>query len=284
MNYLYGSYKYLSCDTISVFMDSARQNLLLYAGICAIVVVVIGYLLASNVFATSALYNQTISSSQLSELSTVANNQSLAETVGINAYVGLNGSAYITNITAPPLMYNGKPEILYVGAEFCPYCAASRWAMILALMRFGNFTGIKYSASSSTDVYPNTPTFSFVNSTFTSSYLSFNAFETETRTGQPLMSLDPISENVFTKYGNAIPFADFGNMYIESGSITVPNIYQNLQWGTIISDLSLPATQVSQATVGSANIYTAEICAAINNTAPVCSQEYVKAARDKFLT
>src|SRR5258706_2836824 len=27
----------------------------------------------------------------------------------------------------------GKPEFLYMGAEYCPYCAAERWAMVVAL-------------------------------------------------------------------------------------------------------------------------------------------------------
>ncbi len=29
----------------------------------------------------------------------------------------------------------GKPEFLYIGAEFCPYCAAMRWSMAVALSR-----------------------------------------------------------------------------------------------------------------------------------------------------
>jgi hypothetical protein len=284
MNYLYGSYKYLSCDTFPVSMDSARQNLLLYAGIAAVVVVVIAYLLINNVSATSTLYNQTISSSQLSALSAIANNQTLASTVGISSYAGLNASEYIKHINASQLMYGGKPEVLYVGAEFCPYCAGSRWALILALMRFGNLTGIKYSASSSTDVYPNTPTFSFVNSSYTSKYLSFKAFETETRTGQPLQTLDNASEATFSKYGSAIPFTDFGNAYVQSGSLMLPSAYQGLSWGDIISELPQSGTALSQAVIGYANIYTAEICAGIGNTAPVCSQNYVKGATDRFLS
>ena len=40
------------------------------------------------------------------------------------------------------LTANGKPEMLYMGAEYCPYCAAERWAMIVALSRFGTFTGL----------------------------------------------------------------------------------------------------------------------------------------------
>src|SRR5262245_18195339 len=34
-----------------------------------------------------------------------------------------------TSISGPALTKNGKPEMLYIGAEFCPYCAAMRWSM-----------------------------------------------------------------------------------------------------------------------------------------------------------
>ena len=47
-----------------------------------------------------------------------------------------------TSISGTALTANGKPEVLYVGAEYCPYCAAERWAMIVALSRFGTFSGL----------------------------------------------------------------------------------------------------------------------------------------------
>src|SRR5256885_14415418 len=37
---------------------------------------------------------------------------------------------------------NGKPEGFYYGAEFCPYCAAQRWPLVIALSRFGTFAGL----------------------------------------------------------------------------------------------------------------------------------------------
>lgn len=257
--------------------------MLLYAGIAAIIVVGIGYLLFSGSGTTSSLYNQTVGPGELSALYSIANNQSLANAAGISAYAGLAPSLF-THVNATQLMYNGKPEVLYVGAEFCPYCAASRWSVVLALMRFGNITGITYSESSATDVFPDSPTFSFVNSSYSSKYLSFRSFETETRTGQPLQQMDNVTSELYSKYGNAIPFMDFGNDFVESGSLTIPGIYKGLSWSDITSQLSQPSTQISQGAIGAANIYTAEICYAINNTAPVCSQGYVKAARSQFLS
>ena len=34
------------------------------------------------------------------------------------------------------------PVILYEGGEFCPYCAAQRWSIIVALSRFGTFSDL----------------------------------------------------------------------------------------------------------------------------------------------
>src|SRR5712692_8559609 len=43
---------------------------------------------------------------------------------------------------------NGKPEVVYVGAEYCPFCAAERWALSVALSRFGSFSGLHLIHSS----------------------------------------------------------------------------------------------------------------------------------------
>ena len=53
-----------------------------------------------------------------------------------------------------------------------------RWALVLALSRFGSFSDLGLTTSSSTDVYPNTPTFSFHGSTYSSQYLAFDGVET----------------------------------------------------------------------------------------------------------
>ena len=66
----------------------------------------------------------------------------------------------------PPMTLNGKsPAMLYYGAEYCPYCAAERWAMTAALSRFGTWSNLKITASSHTDVDPETHTFSYYGAT-----------------------------------------------------------------------------------------------------------------------
>ena len=72
-----------------------------------------------------------------------------------------------TSISGTALTANGKPEMLYIGAEYCPYCAAERWAMIVALSRFGTFKGLAtvHSAVSNgagdAEPDPDTPTWTF---------------------------------------------------------------------------------------------------------------------------
>ena len=75
---------------------------------------------------------------------------------------------------------DGKPEITYVGAEYCPYSAAERWALAVALSRFGTFSHLSGTHSSSTDVYPNTQTLSFYGSSYSSPYVDFQAVEEAT--------------------------------------------------------------------------------------------------------
>ena len=80
-------------------------------------------------------------------------------------------------ITGAPLTSGGKPEMLYIGAEYCPYCAAERWSMIVALSRFGTFTGLATTRSAArngagtAEPYPSTATWTFANASFTSKYL-----------------------------------------------------------------------------------------------------------------
>ena len=64
-----------------------------------------------------------------------------------------------------------------MGAEYCPYCAAQRWSTIVALSRFGTWSGLGNMASYSGDVYPNTPTFTFINAKYTSKYVVFKSVE-----------------------------------------------------------------------------------------------------------
>ena len=176
----------------------------------------------------------------------------------------------------------GKPEILYIGAGYCPYCAAERWSMIVALSRFGDFKNLQITHSSTSDVYPNTPTFTFYGSTYTSQYIEFVAVE-ETGQDQTTALQTPTKDQQAaldtydtTKYvGNlagGIPFLDIGNRFVAVSSAFSPQLLADRTWQDIASALSDPTSPTTQSIVGAANYITAAICAVTNDQpASVCT-------------
>ena len=189
---------------------------------------------------------------------------------------------------ATPLTANGKPEMLYMGAEYCPYCAAERWAMIVALSRFGTFSGLStvHSASvngaGAAEPFPNTPTWTFANASYTSQYLSFTSVEMQTNipdstTGSYTNLQTPTSAQnaLLVKYDappyvsaankGAIPFIYFGGKYVSIGASYDAGVLAGLSWSKIASDLSDPNSTVAKAIGGTANYITAAICKMTGN-------------------
>ena len=89
----------------------------------------------------------------------------------------MSGLGGLTKIGGTPLKQGGKPLVIYIGAEYCPFCAAERWPLVTALSRFGTFTNLGATHSATNDVYPNTPTFSFKDAKYTSKYLALQTVE-----------------------------------------------------------------------------------------------------------
>ena len=199
------------------------------------------------------------------------------------------GKIQTINPAGAPLTANGKPEMLYMGAEYCPYCAAARWAMIVALSRFGTFSGLQtiHSAAANgagqAEPDPNTPTWTFVHSTYTSKYLTFTPVElqtnipdTSTGTYTNLQTPTKAQQALITKYdappyvtsstqAGAIPFINFGNKYLSIGTPYDPGVLSGLSWSTIAADLHNPNSAVAQAVNGTANNFTAAICKMTGN-------------------
>jgi thiol-disulfide isomerase/thioredoxin len=82
-----------------------------------------------------------------------------------------------TALTGAALTDSGKPQVVFIGAEWCPYCAAERWPLTVALSRFGKLTGLGQVRSSPSDIDPNTATLTFHGASYTSAYLSLTAKE-----------------------------------------------------------------------------------------------------------
>lgn len=201
---------------------------------------------------------------------------------------------------AQPISADGKPLVLYVGAEYCPYCAAERWAVVAALSRFGTFTGLGQTHSSSTDVYPSTATLSFHGASYTSPYLAFRGYETESNQRQgngyaPLDTLPAEDQAIFQKIdappyvpatsAGGIPFLDIGGHAFGSGATYDPGVLQGLTHQQIAESLKDPSSKVARAVDGSANMISAAVCRRTGGKpAAVCTSAGVKAAGAKVPT
>jgi thiol-disulfide isomerase/thioredoxin len=186
----------------------------------------------------------------------------------------------IKKVSGSPLTGpNGHPEVFYMGAEYCPYCAAERWPMIIALSRFGTFTGLKTTSSSSTDVYLNTPTFTFHGATYASQYVDFVSVETTDRNQNPLESPTSAQQALVKQYdaSGSIPFVDFGDRYAFNGAMYLPDVLSGMSWTAVGNSLAQPSSPQAKAILGSANLITAAVCKlTADQPATVCSSSTIQ--------
>jgi Domain of unknown function (DUF929) len=198
---------------------------------------------------------------------------------------GATVAGTIKAVTDTPLTSNGKPEVLYIGAEFCPFCATERWAMAVALSRFGTFSPLHGIHSSATDTPASIPTVTFYKSTYTSKYLTFTPVETtEVDKSKTLQTPTSAQSALWTKYTQqGIPFVDFGNKYVISGASYDYQVLQGKTWSQIAADLQDPSTDIARGADGAANQITAAICKLTSNQpATVCGTPLITSLQAKL--
>lgn len=203
------------------------------------------------------------------------------DTVGLG-----NANNLIKLVSGTPLTgSSGKPEVFYYGAEFCPYCAAERWPLIIALSRFGTFAGLATTTSSSSDVYPNTPTFTFRSATYSSTYIEFRPVETTDRDRNPLQTPTASEQQLITRYdtSGSIPFVDFGNRYAFNGATYTPDVIGGMSWLAVADSLKQPDSTQAKAIIGSANLITGAICKMTSDKpATVCGSATIQDLEKKL--
>lgn len=253
-----------------------RQRTLATTAVVAVLMVgiILGVIFLYHPQQSDPLIGTTIPATLYNQIAGVSN--TTLATVGSG-----QGATGLTPEKGSSLTAGGKPEMLYIGAEYCPFCAAERWSVIVALSRFGSFSGLTYMESSSTDVYANTPTLSFRSAIYTSNYISFVSVETQDRNHGTLLTLTPQQQSFMTSYDSAgsIPFVDIGNqtgsqyVTLNGGSQFQPSVLSGLNWTQIGSQLNDPNSAVAKAVDGAANYLITSICRVDGgNPGTVCSQ------------
>jgi Domain of unknown function (DUF929) len=190
------------------------------------------------------------------------------------------GSPSPTGPNARPLFSGGKPEVLYVATEYCPFCVAQSWPLIVALSHFGQFSGLSTSRSPTFESIPPVDGWTFYGSSYTSRYLAFAPVETYSNvlvspTANPadrtsyrkLQSLTPAEQAAFHQLDVAgqTPFTDFGGKFAETGSAIVPATLTGLTWTQIAAGLRRPGSTPGVAILDSASVLTAELCQLTGN-------------------
>jgi len=172
--------------------------------------------------------------------------------------------------SGPPLTVGGKPAIVFVSEESCPFCAAERWSLAVALSHFGTWSHLGTTTSSATDVYPNTATLSFRAAHYQSTELTLRTTELTDNAGRPLQAQTQLDTSLIDTFdvppyvnsadqSGAVPFLDIANRYILAGAQYNPQVLAGLSAAQIASQLSNPSSPVAQAIDGSAQVIVAAI-------------------------
>ena len=194
----------------------------------------------------------------------------------------------------PPLSSTGKPEVLFIGADYCPFCGAERWPLIVALSRFGHFTSLHNMQSAQLSVFSDLQTFSFVGSAYTSRYVAFTGVELYSGAADidgaftRIARLTPTESAMLARYGAgpttgsgpaSYPFVDIDNTMVTSTAGFSPAIIVGQSQSAIVAALSQPDSPIGEAIVSSANYLTAGICLATDQQPQsVCSSRGVRTA------
>jgi hypothetical protein len=208
-------------------------------------------------------------------------------------------------VSDPQLTAGGKPQVLFIGAEYCPFCAAERWPLVVALSRFGHFTVLRNATSATQSVFPGTATFSFDGAEYTSPYLTFTGVElysdqigadgTFTRIARPTAAQTALvarysGSDVGPETGVS-PFVDIAGRMVTTTSGFSPALLAGQSQAQIASELDAPprpaepstapasAPPTGQAIIAAANELTVGICAATGQRpSSVCLSKGVRSA------
>ncbi len=229
-----------------------------------------------------------VATSTLADLTSLPT--SAFDAVGVSAPTSGVQLPHVVRTGAPELTSGGKPLVFYTGAEYCPYCAAERWALVVALSRFGHFTALYATSSSGTSAYPGTPTFSFAGAAYASPYVAFTGIEqysTATASGggfARIATLTPDQQALVDRFdhpaaGKPFPFVDVANRLVATAAGFSPAVLHGLSQGALLAGLDAPSTPAAQGILASANALSAGVCAVTGQRpATVCTSRGVVAA------
>jgi hypothetical protein len=170
-----------------------------------------------------------------------------------------------TEASKDTMKRSGKLFVFFLGAEYCPYCAAQRWAIVRSLSKFGQWEGLKQTISAARDEpYLNLPTYDFTNATYTSPHIEFLSREIQDREFRPLQKLLKSEENLLQKFNpkKEIPFILIGGRFSQIGSGFTPKIFIGHTFRQTETELKKIESEIRKTIDDEANIISALLCIA----------------------
>jgi hypothetical protein len=168
--------------------------------------------------------------------------------------------------SSEPLFDQGKPSVFFMGAEWCPFCASERWALVEAASRFGSWSGLRELRSRpGQGNYPGLPTYDLSKASYSSDYLTLRHKELASVDGDTLQRLGHFELELVDAYDRAgsIPFLFAGG---PGGRYTVelaysPALLEGQSFASLHEAVAADApTPAAEAIDGEADAITALLC------------------------
>jgi thiol-disulfide isomerase/thioredoxin len=157
----------------------------------------------------------------------------------------------------------GKLFVFFMGAEYCPYCAAERWAIVRSLQKFGQWEGLKQTISAARDQpFLNLPTYDFTKATYNSPHIEFVAREIKDREFKPLQKLLKTEEKLVRKYDpkKEIPFLSIAGRFMQIGAGFPPKIFIGHTFRQTETELKKIESEIRKTIDEEANVISALLC------------------------
>lgn len=180
-----------------------------------------------------------------------------------------------------PHMSGGHPLTLFVGGQFCPFCASMRWSLVKAMSRFGTFDGLgQIKSQQGTDGFNAIGSYDLTRATFHSDYVTLRMVEVADVNGNPLQQPDAETAALLNRFDprGSIPFVFVGGSYVAQLPYS-PALLQGKSFQQILDEVNASSPgAIGQAIDAEADGLTAIICKTDGaQPASVCHQPGIEA-------
>ena len=180
-----------------------------------------------------------------------------------------------------PHLSGGHPLTLFLGGQFCPFCASMRWPLVKALSRFGTLSGLgQINSQQGTDGFNSIGTYDLTKAAFHSDYVTLRMVEVADANGNALQQPDAETTALLNQFDpqGSIPFVFVGGAYVAQLPYS-PALLQGKSFQQILSEVNASNPgEVGRAIDAEADGITAIICKTDGaQPSAVCNQQGIQA-------